>query len=185
MGESTVILRCTGKFLKAAGLKTAAIDSASSAALDGEWYANLLWFDRRKCVLLTHASTLFSAFVADIRKRDLAPAGDFLIRHVMEALSAEQLPADTFSVLDTGDVQVAKTASRVVLGCMNDMAWMLENDLAGQGGLARADIFAVNHQLRRLINSPNGYRHPIDLARDLAATRYPAALQPDSRSCPR
>ncbi|MFN2615181.1 MAG: hypothetical protein ABR552_10255 [Actinomycetota bacterium] len=33
------------------------------------WYANLLWFDRRKCLLLTLAPTLFSVSVADVRDR--------------------------------------------------------------------------------------------------------------------
>jgi hypothetical protein len=26
-----------------------------------DWYANLLWFERRKCLLLTHSATLFAA----------------------------------------------------------------------------------------------------------------------------
>ena len=37
----------------------------------GDWYANLLWFDRRKCLLLTHAATLFSIFGAGVRAGDL------------------------------------------------------------------------------------------------------------------
>jgi uncharacterized protein DUF6933 len=28
---------------------------------DDDWYANLLWLDRRKCLLITHAGTLFLA----------------------------------------------------------------------------------------------------------------------------
>ena len=35
---------------------------------DGEdWYANLLVLDRRKCLLLTHPSTLFTVFEPDVR----------------------------------------------------------------------------------------------------------------------
>ncbi len=31
-----------------------------------DWYANLLWFDRRKCLLLTHSATLFTIFEPDV-----------------------------------------------------------------------------------------------------------------------
>lgn len=31
-----------------------------------DWYANLLWLDRRECLLLTHSATLFTIFEADM-----------------------------------------------------------------------------------------------------------------------
>jgi hypothetical protein len=42
-----------------------------------DWYANLLWFDRRKCPLLTHSATLFTIFEADVTvpSASHAPAG--------------------------------------------------------------------------------------------------------------
>src|SRR5207247_415481 len=39
---------------------------------------NLLWLDRRKCLLLTHAGTLFPVFVADVRAADLRPPGSYI-----------------------------------------------------------------------------------------------------------
>ncbi len=38
---------------------------------DEDWYANLLVLDRRKCLLLTHAGTLFTIFEPDVRASDL------------------------------------------------------------------------------------------------------------------
>ena len=52
-----VILRCTRKLLRLLGTETAADPRPMPGT--GDWYANLLWFDRRKCLLLTHAGTLF------------------------------------------------------------------------------------------------------------------------------
>ena len=43
-----------------------------------DWYANLLWIGRRKCVLLTHAGTAFSVFVPDVRKAHLARFGPWV-----------------------------------------------------------------------------------------------------------
>jgi hypothetical protein len=58
-----VILRCTRKLLAVLGA-----GQVADPAPDGEdWYANLLWIDRRKCLLLTHAATLFSVFEPDVR----------------------------------------------------------------------------------------------------------------------
>ena len=45
-----MILRCTKKLLDVIGARQLA-----DRAPDGEdWYANLRWFDGRKCLLLTH-----------------------------------------------------------------------------------------------------------------------------------
>jgi hypothetical protein len=38
---------------------------------DDDWYLNLLWIDRQKCLLLTHAGTLFSVFRAGVHCADL------------------------------------------------------------------------------------------------------------------
>ncbi|MCA1699222.1 MAG: hypothetical protein LC790_10115, partial [Actinobacteria bacterium] len=46
-----------------------------------DWYANLLWLDRRKCLLIVHAGTLFALFVADIRVRDLRPFKRRIVRY--------------------------------------------------------------------------------------------------------
>lgn len=159
-----MILRCTGKLLKVLGVRPRP-DEPSAHSGDLDWYANLLWFDRRKCVLLTHARTLFSVFIPDVRKEDVTPVGPFVVRHIEDALAAEALPMSTLGPLDPASLQIARTASRSILGCMNDMAWMIENDLLSSGGLGTADIAAVNHRLRRTINSPSGYQRPIDLAR--------------------
>ncbi len=54
-----MILQCT-KLLAVIGPELAA-DPAP--ALDPEdWYANLLWSERRNCLLLTYSATLFMIF---------------------------------------------------------------------------------------------------------------------------
>jgi Domain of unknown function (DUF6933) len=47
-----VILRCTNKLLAVIGAPLADPAPAPDAE---DWYANLLWSDRRKCLLLTHS----------------------------------------------------------------------------------------------------------------------------------
>lgn len=60
----------------------------------------MLWIDRRKCLLLTHAGTLFPAFVADVRKADLVPLGALVAERAATALNDERPPDDILGVLD-------------------------------------------------------------------------------------
>lgn len=159
-----MVARCTAKALKLLGLRPAGLVELEAG--DDDWYANLLWFDRRKCLLLTHASTAFSVFVPDVRKRDLDPLASFLIDAITLALDAEQLPRDALGRLDPTDVQVAKTASRRVLGWMNEIAVHLDYMLYERGGVMDVDVIRVNRGLQRTLHGcGRDYARPIDLAR--------------------
>src|SRR5712692_7594042 len=114
---------------------------------DDDWYLNLLWIDREKCLLLTHTGTLFSVFRAGVHSADLRPLGNYLVEAIETELRAEHLPTDTFSELKPESVRLAKTASRSTLGFMNEMAFELRYLIAGTGGLRRCDPDALNHGL--------------------------------------
>jgi hypothetical protein len=155
-----VILRCTKKLLTMIGLR-----QLTDCPPDGEdWYANLLWLSGRKCLLLTHAATLFTVFEADVRAADLCDPGRLVTGLIGRELLREQLPADTFGSPDPAAVILAKTADRSVLGCMNDMAFMCETVTSRSGGPATTDIADLNRALRRNINSARDYQPPIELA---------------------
>src|SRR5438128_5901460 len=82
---------------------------------DDDWYLNLVWIERQKCLLLTHAGTLFSLFRGGIHVADLRPLGDYLVDAIEAELRAEGLPADTFSQPERHDPRLANTASRSTL----------------------------------------------------------------------
>ncbi len=156
-----MILRCTKKLLAVVGPSLVA---EPAPAPNGEdWYANLLGFNRRKWLLLTHPATLFSIFGADVGAADLRAAGPLVTRLIRRELRSEGLPPSTFADLDPDRVILAKTGDCSVLGCMNDMAFLCEHAISGSGGLQSTDIAALNRSLRRDINSPRGYRPPIEL----------------------
>jgi len=155
-----VIVRCTQKLL--AVIRPGRL---ADSPPDGEdWYANLLWFSGRKCLLLTHAVTLFTVFEPDVRAADLRDTGRQVTGLIRRELAREQLPEDTFGSLDPDEVIVARTADRSVLGCMNDMAFLCEISIDRCGGLAVTDIGELNQALRRNINRPRGYTPPVELA---------------------
>ncbi len=160
-----MILRCTKKLLDL--IEARPRDLATARAGDDDWYANLLWLDRRKCLLLAHAGTLFSVLVADVRKADLLPIGRLVVGTIDRALDAENLTRGRFGKLDPNSVELATTVSRTVLGYMNEMARYCHYAITAQGGFERIDFDSLNRQLRRelhLSRYAQGFFVPIELA---------------------
>ena len=164
-----MVLRCTRKVLDLLGGR--AVTLTELPPTDDDWYMNLLWLDRRKCLLLTHAGTLFSVFLAGVRKADLRPIGPYVVRAVEAELRSESLPPDTFAQLNPDTVRLAKTASRSTLGFMNEMAVHLRYGVADAGGLSHSDISALNRGLRRTLHNRGGYAYPIELVAQRLAAR--------------
>ena len=137
---------------------------ATPPASDDDWYLNLLWVARRKCLLLTHSGTLFPIFVADVRKADITPIGPYVVSLVEEHLSSEGLAPGALGRLDPDDVPLAKTASRSVLGVMNETAVHARYRIEATGGIDRTDAAFLNRYLRRALHNRAGtYVTPLDL----------------------
>jgi hypothetical protein len=113
----SVILRCTNTLLR----KRNATLVEAPPSEDG-WYANLRWLDRRKCLLLAHAGTLFPVFTAEIRSasssRSALP-GDL----IETALRQENLPPRRSGPLDPDSLHLVPTASRGMLGFRSKMGF--------------------------------------------------------------
>jgi len=63
--------------------------NTTTPASTSDFYANLIWIDGRKCLLVTHAESLFSVIAADVRVGDLCPITSFVVPLIEHALSYE------------------------------------------------------------------------------------------------
>lgn len=161
-------LRCTQKLLNLLGEHPSAEEAIAEG--EGDWYGNLFWIERKKCLLFTHAESLFCFVVPDIRKADASPIGPLFVEHLQFELAIESLSTVLFGDMDANDVQIAKTIDRSVVGSMVEFTFLCQHMIDSVGGLARTDITALNQQLRR---TPMGRRrkrfdYPIDIARGRA-----------------
>lgn len=156
-----MIVRCTARLLKL----LAPGEIADMPPAPDDWHAHLIWIDRRKCLLVVHADPLFPIFVADVRKPQVANFGQYIAGTVATALADEGLAADCLGPLDPAQVRVARTASRSVLGVMNDMASMSQRIAEQAGGISSLDVEDLNAFLRRTPYKRDGYLRPIDAAR--------------------
>jgi hypothetical protein len=154
-----VLLRCTTRLLELLGDPM----TEERPASPDDWYANLFWVQRRKCLLVTHAETLFSVFAPAVRVADLRPLDAFVAPLIARQLAAEGFSAAALGPLDRGGVGIAKTADRQVLGCMNDIARACQHAAADAGGLARLDLTGLHYRLQRNITSARDYIPAIDL----------------------
>jgi hypothetical protein len=158
------VIRCTSKLLK---LVAGSPVTRSMEPADDDWYANLLWFDDRKCLLMTHAATLFGMFEPDIAKSSVTPIGPLALRLIERELAAEGLPPDTFGSLEASAFEVGRTCSRSVLGTMTDLRYHIEAAVHQPGGLRHLDLADLNRSLRRIPFSAIKFDRPIDRARAL------------------
>lgn len=158
-----VLIRCTAKLLTRLGAERR--PCAASEADDDDWYANLVWVDRRHCLLLVHAGTLFSVFAPGVNGARLRHFEQLACDLVVDALAGEGLAATDFGVVGPQDVRVAATTSRSVLGHMNEMAFACAHACSLGGGLVETDVAELNRWLRRRLHRRGReYVQPLELA---------------------
>ena len=117
-----ITLRCTRKLLKRLGGVTTE-DPSPSTTIFGDWYANVLSlsFRGKSVVMFVNEPTLLAVFIPGRGAKKMLPV--FRAR-AMALMRTLDLPEDCIKkeAEEMADLQLAPTASRSVLGAMNDMA---------------------------------------------------------------
>jgi hypothetical protein len=129
-----------------------------------EWYANLFRLERRKCLIFTHATTLFTFVVPGVTKPHFVALQKLMRDSLEVALRAEGFgPEVADRILGTQDsLQILPTRSRSVLGSMNDFVHMTRVYIDMEGGLAHVDVAWLNRNLNVAPMSALGYGRPVD-----------------------
>jgi hypothetical protein len=161
------ILRCTQKLLSELKLKPS--DSIQHPSELGSWHANLLRIDRRKCVLFTHDTTLYSFFVPGLKKPDFKNIREVFRQNLFKSLMAENLPQKHIEIFldDIREIEISKTNNRSVLGSMNDLTFQLKYQIADEGGIEITDITKLIHDLNRIPMSAIEKIYSIDELKNL------------------
>ena len=161
-----VLIRCTQKLL--AEIPDKLVDPSASG--DG-WHANLLRLERRKCVLFTHDTTLYSVFVPGLTKPDFEHLDEVFGQRLFKVLLWDEFPqAQIERMLDTcRTIRFARSNNRSVLGSMNDLRFQIEVYVAHDGGLANTDMAELHHKLNRVPMGAVGYRYAVEGLRERLA----------------
>ncbi len=156
-------LRCTQKLLNAIGYTALPACEGATPTLLGDWYANLLVLARQRALLFTNESTLYSFAVLEVRKGMLTRFAEVFIEQLTRNLAHEDIPPYVIErlVAEYRHMGIAGTASRSVLGSMNDVADMLTYYVQEAGGPAASQVLAINRQLNRSPHKPLAYKAAI------------------------
>ena len=149
-------LRCTRKLLRRID-ETPSSEAVAPTTVLGDWYANLLYLRPQQLVLAMNERTLLCALVP------AAPAATVAERLRLEVgglLRDIGVPADTIEaeLAAMEHVAIGATASRAVLGCMNDAVYQL--GAYPRGGRGELDLRAASLHLAENIYSLTGYQTP-------------------------
>ena len=150
-------LRCTRKLLRRIGATPSSEAIAPSTVL-GDWYANLLYTRPTQLVLAMSERSLLAVVVPAAPLHTLQ---ERLRMQVEELLGAIGVPPESVAreVEAMREVSVGTTASRAVLGCMNDAVVQLQAYPRGRRGELPALVDLELH-LAENIYSLTEYRTP-------------------------
>ena len=169
------IIHCTQKLLKELGNPPLlSPDSLPDMEGLGNWYANLLRIDRRKCLLFTNEKTLYTFLIPKVLKENLKNIKNEFLTHLILNLRYEELGPNAVNHFreEYQEIGFAKTNNRAVLGSMNDFIYQAEGYIEMQGGIDRANILVVNHKVNQAPMSMLKYERPVDAMKKVLRTSF-------------
>ena len=171
-------LRCTRKLLRRLGATPSSASIAPSTVL-GDWYANLLYTRPQQLVLAMNERSLLCVLVP---ARDTGHLGPRLRDAVSELLLAIGVPAAAVQseAQAMDQMAIGATASRAVLGCMNDALFQLRAYPRGRAGELELPDAAL--YLAENIYSLTDYEPPWRRAHDLFGSASQGAVTVRTRT---
>jgi hypothetical protein len=162
------LIRCTRKLLTEIGAPIASSAEQAHSALLGDWYANLLRIERRKCVIFTSERTLLTFLAVGLDRNAIRGYATLFQGGLRRLLESEGFARhDVDRVLDEyQELALAPTTDRSVVGSLNDLSRLAAANVQLQGGLSRCDLAAINHELNLTPMSR------LQMASPLATTRH-------------
>jgi hypothetical protein len=133
----------------------------------GHWYANVLSFNRTPLVLALSERSLLSVVLPGAPFSSLTTRFPQALAHLLHALG---VPEDqvTAEVSSMAPLNIAATASRQLLGCLNQYGFELSTHFRYE---PQATLMERQLWLSENISSTIRYSVPHELARELLANR--------------
>jgi len=107
---------------------------------------------------------LYSFLIPHVKKANLKNIVDEFMINLSFNLQHEGFSLDVIAKVmsEYKDIGFAKTASRKVLGSMNELAFQYEVLIMGKEGLGNVKTLELNHTINRTIMGAIQYKHPIE-----------------------
>jgi len=135
-----MILRCTKKLITTYGLLV--VEDTADNKMFSEWYANLIYIERKKCILFTDSKTLYSLLLLDIKKADIINIDEIFYKQLYRSLLQIGIKEDLIKRIIPQPLKMifSKTQNKSILGSMNDYAYQYKYIILAKGGIGYIDI---------------------------------------------
>jgi hypothetical protein len=157
-------LRCTGKLLERLHA-TPGVDLEEPTTRLGDWYATLVYEGREQLVLCVSERSLLPVVIPAREARTLVPRFQDALAELLVLLGVPAAEIER-ELADMVDVRIGRTASRTILGSMNDFLRMLPS--YRRPGTSLLD---ASRKLAKAPCGPLGMRSPDDVAPELLRRR--------------
>ena len=167
------LIRCTGKLQKEMGLKKSyLLDTEPPFSYLGSWHANLIYIDRRKCVLFVNDKTLFNFIAPDVPRTAIRDLNSLFKDYLRCVLADEGImgPAREKIMSEYDEIEYAKTNSKSVLGSMNDLAFHYKFLIQEEGSIHSAMIPSIIRKLNRMPMGAIEYTYPVEALKAMYET---------------
>ena len=164
------IIHCTRKLLKEIDVPLVEPDKIPVPTEGlGNWYANLLRIDRRKCLMFTNEKSLYTFLIPKVQKGNLKNIEEEFLIHLSYNLQNEGFGLELINrvMQEYQEIGFAKTVSKSVLGSMNEFAYKYEVHIIGDGGIDNIRILQLNQRINRTPMSALKYKFPIEALKNL------------------
>jgi hypothetical protein len=171
-------IKCTKKLLEEMDAQPDSREAEDEGIL-GDWYANLLRFERKKCLLFVNEKTRFCFLMVDLKRVHIKNLAVVFRDGLFGALLSEgyQAPMIELILSEYDTLSYGKATDRAVLGSMTEYAKTYDYWIATEGGLASCDLKAMNKKMNDMLM---GMGKPKEYIRgsELLKACYPLGAKP-------
>ena len=172
MEQSMRIIHCTQKVLKQLSKPIMTLEQAEKSKDVngiGNWYANYIIIERRKCLVMTNEKTLYTFMIPGVKKADFESLQERFINQFVLNLNHEKFKPDIIEkvIEEYNEIEFAKTNNRSVLGSMNDFAFAYQVHIDNDGGLENFNLLQTNSKINQTPMSAIDYSYPIEKLKEI------------------
>jgi hypothetical protein len=168
------IIQCTGKLQKEMGLKPSDLSCKDpDPVILGRWHANLIYINRRKCILFANDKTLFNFIASDVSRPQIKKLSELFLSYLSCVLSDEGIDDIIKNKIlsEYEAVEYAKTKSKSVLGSLNDLAYHYTYHIQEAGGVHSAMVPEIIRKLNRMPMGALEYKYSIEVLNECIANQ--------------
>jgi hypothetical protein len=150
-------------------------DPPAPTSVLGNWYANVIPTVAGELIVFANERTLLSvALHIELLAEAWGPLAPHFVTQVYNLLRLIGVPEHVAEreTAEMQEVEFAKTASRSILGSLNEISLHYQLAAERDGGRRPLNLAEEEFHLSRYVHTPLDYKYPSDIAKNLLAERY-------------